>query len=283
MSNIPTPEALLSAIRVAAVAVRRQEAHNQSISDGAPAQVHREAEATLDERVSAFDALEDSIPKPPRSLVDVLSLAEMEAERHGGKGHEDLYGRSYILANAVLHYAPAIEIGAGRAKTAAAEILSLVNSQPCTPRLAEIEAIVARCMSAEITQPDPISDPLVQEVIAAAEAFETACDGGATEDEVAALHAQLIVTARKVWSRTPTTLADVLARAIVSEGWNAEVESGTGSLTYRDPTALAAEHRPPECDWSAEAHLLDAIRKVIGHRPYRQPRMAAPTEGKAHV
>jgi hypothetical protein len=79
---------------------------------------------------------------------------------------------------------------------------------------------------------------------------------------VDAAHQHVREVARRIWSLEPTSWADVVARAIIFEFWCNGVDGVTGKLEYLDP------ERSDE--WSAKAHLLDAIRKVGGGHQYSE-------------
>jgi hypothetical protein len=160
---------------------------------------------------------------------------------------------------------------------AAGVVVGLINSRPHSPTHAEIEAIITSAVARNVVSPTALLTwhPLVLDVIAAVEEYDRACCAASDDDDpdgalVDAASNRLEEVARRVWSIEPTSLADIVARAIIFECWSSCVDDGTGELVYLNPEALADAQRPAYCDWSAEAYLLDAIRKLGGGRRYSQ-------------
>jgi hypothetical protein len=128
------PEALLGKVR-AALASARQASAAYARDDGTNAD---HLEAVLADRLSALDEVCELIPEPPRSMLDVLSHAEHESQLKKWDSREG------NVADALLHFAADIELGAARAKATAIEIVALIDTRPQSPRLDEIEAIIAK-------------------------------------------------------------------------------------------------------------------------------------------
>ena len=105
--------------------------------------------------------------------------------------------------------------------------------------------------------------PIVQEALAAAEDYHAVYNLPCAEfharvDRVDAVVERLEDVARRIWSQAPTTIADIVARAIILESIMDEVPD-------LDPTTV--------CGANAQVHLVDAIRKVLRGRKY--PRRGA--------
>jgi hypothetical protein len=74
-----------------------------------------------------------------------------------------------------------------------------------------------------------------------------------------------------IWATRPTSINDavmqVLIRGAIAEHFSGQTDGCTGDgtrqpLVFLDPEELVCCQRPPVCDDSAIAHLLDAVRQL---------------------
>jgi len=162
------------------------------------------------------------------------------------------------------------------------EVLGLINSRPHTPTMDELVAAVLAAHAAPAHS--VMEHPVVRETLAAVEDFEAVdqlygeFDAKAEDEREARLQAaaeRRDSVVRRIWSRAPNSVADIVARAIIFEsmGGGGCFNERTGELQHLNPERIAAGGQPTVCDTSAAAHLLDAIRRVLGGRRY--PRQSA--------
>jgi hypothetical protein len=102
---------------------------------------------------------------------------------------------------------------------AAAEIATLINSRPASPRVGEIEAIIAKAMAAPAATPALSSEHLAyRKFVAEIERYN---NPGMPKDEEAdaafsRLQEQGCELEKVIWAKPAKTLADVLLRAEIA-------------------------------------------------------------------
>jgi hypothetical protein len=181
------------------------------------------------------------------------------------------------------------------ASEAATQIVGLINSRVSSPSKDEIEVVLAKISGAPVHSgadaagapstlgQAPLTEhPLVKEANAVVDIWHDACEGAEAAGNDTAVDAageRVDGFARRLWARQPTSAADIVARAIIFEHWCGGIDDATGELRYLNRAAVVTANRATECDWSAEAHLLDAIRKVLGGRSYPKTGVAPQCSG----
>jgi len=137
---------------------------------------------------------------------------------------------------------------------AAAEIATLINSRASSPRLDEIEAIIAKAMTTSPATPAFSSEHLAyRKIVAEIER----CNNLATpenDEEIDAtlsrLQEQACELENEIWSKPAETLADVLLRAEIA--------------LHNENGVMDALDDPLYYDDLANAQLIRAVLDVLG-------------------
>ena len=121
------------------------------------------------------------------------------------------------VADALLHFAADIELGAARAKAAATEIVALINTRPQSPRLDEIEAIIARVVPGRAVL-DAEAMSALSEWDAEVSSHLLDCKG--TDEQIERNGAAYIARCEAIWAKPVQSMADVLVRLAMALNWN---------------------------------------------------------------
>ena len=141
---------------------------------------------------------------------------------------------------------------------AAATIVALINASPRSPRIEEIEAIIARAIGtpAAIAEPDPRLIAWRKRVAD----YEAAGAKQGDDPTMDAILNALEKHARALWATPVQTFADVLLRAEIAREWNRPGSVG-------DPDYPACEIQTGDAasiDDLALAHVVQAVLNLGG-------------------
>ncbi len=138
---------------------------------------------------------------------------------------------------------------------AAAQIVALINASPRSPRVDEIEAIIAKAVLSHHQEPAP--DPRLMEWREKVAAYRAAVDAAVTEDDDAVVDAVLDALdtySHAIWATPVRTFADLLLRAAIAQEWNSPGIIGDPEYPH-----WVFRKEKPGTDDLALAHVVQAV------------------------
>ena len=134
---------------------------------------------------------------------------------------------------------------------AAAQIVALINASPRSPRVEEIEAVIARVVPSQETV---ASDTRLLEWRETVAAYRAAVEAAVDDAVVGAALNALDTHSRAMWAMPVRTFADLLLRAEIAQEWNTP-----GKIGDPEYPRWVLQHKDPSIDDLALAHVLQAI------------------------
>ena len=244
------------------------------------------------DRLAAFE--EEILASPIASWADIGLLAEIAFSRMWPgclldsaeaptvvsrgpdcmeQGEDNAIGRLFLgirqLTRESAASPPCSKTASAGVKDAAAEIMTLINARPSSPRVEEIEAVIARAVG-------PATSPCIdRDALAAWDAAVRAyCDGADGTDDARAsrLLDDLCVTTQATWDRPVRSWADVVLLAAVCVHWN--TPGNADEPAYPDCVLAAGpEH---QMDQYGTAKLVRAVLDLAGLRFDLDGRLLSP-------